>query len=1459
MVWNRNDKFPETHLYASSAPVEIEVLDMDGNRIVSGPDASLMPVLEIKDKDGATIKQCRKSTVECLEGQRGLQRQQYWTNILACRTDTGLRLDAGYTAFSLSLCPKVRYGTHTVNNTVTVTIVTSNGTVLTATTQPFEASGTFRYGFLMPKFAHGQATELPTRLIKEVAELWSHGYGAGGQQFNNWQGHLHGFKFDFTYITTDGTAADAVARMRKARDEHGVVGFIGPYDNTNAQEICDWLAVEMPTAIAISPLASDPALEDIERFKNCWRLQNGQGQELSAFVIACANRGWTQIAVVQDRTTQPLGETFYSTAATHGIKILTDVDISDTSMTINEQVAMIKSSGSRVIVTAVVGLRAKLLYSAVEECGIGAQQGYQWVGTNSAFSSFDPENIPLVRQTFDGIVFLTSMYGATAASRQTFNNRFEVEAAFPFYESRGGHDPMYVSQRGFDLNDLSPFALSTVKLISDAIQMVGYLHIGAVMTRAESNNAYAIRSYSMVAGPTMPMSSGIVDFDAATNTRSQYSGVWVQLKDELPTSTAIEAFVSRTGLKYNHWVEKSAVYQESSTNHLVEALVHYPKTDTYSDFPTYSANLSVTRRNFRSAINVGDDITFLLSDFVPVSYVCSGGCGGGLINHSNSAYEYNHGICIGPDDCDCVSRTSGKRAFEGPNCETAVCDESCKSGDCIFETICTDQLAYGVNGTKSGLNTSLCARETKCKCYAGWSGMDCGQALCITHGCDQGTCTLPDVCHCEKGVFGKGCNQLCTCVYGSCNDGAAGTGECACDAGYFDIDCASKCSCQHGQCNDGPQGNGLCSSCESGWLGDNCDTPLAAVVAPSVVGALVVLFLLTIMVKWCIKMARSKALLSNMDWIIDYSDLCFKKDDPTAQSLRFQSMQFASKASYIGKRESVGTNVAKYHDALVSVRPVRKSSISVTPDIQKEIRDLREVMHPNVVPFVGACIEGPANVCVISAFCAKGGLDDILANDDINLDWTFRDSILKDIARGLQYIHSSKIEYHGTLRSCSCKVDGRWTVKIADVGLRAFYANQDADEEDCEDIDMGCQTLFHTAPELIGTTRHLDKLAFGSPQGDIYSFGIIISEVMTRETPFSNAGLSPEELILTISKHVYTQECVKAVKQAWSPNTGFQGSSTKLLRPALPAKTERPGYNDLARQCWDNNPLSRPSMKDVVTTLNVLVPQKGEMIDNLIGMLEKYANNLEGIVAERTAELEVEKNKVEELVCRMLPKSVVEDLKAGKNIKAEAFDCVTIFFSDIVGFTSICSKSTPMQVVELLNDLYTTFDTIIDGYDVYKVETIGDAYMVVSGLPNRNGNRHAGEIASMSLHLLSAMCDFKIHHLPDENLQLRIGMHSGGVVAGVVGHKMPRYCLFGDTVNIASRMESGGLALRIHMSAATANILEQIGGYQIQLRGEREVKGKGIMKTYWLIGKDGFDMPLPTQAMAVSMSQHEFK
>ncbi|KAG7200781.1 hypothetical protein KM043_003157 [Ampulex compressa] len=319
---------------------------------------------------------------------------------------------------------------------------------------------------------------------------------------------------------------------------------------------------------------------------------------------------------------------------------------------------------------------------------------------------------------------------------------------------------------------------------------------------------------------------------------------------------------------------------------------------------------------------------------------------------------------------------------------------------------------------------------------------------------------------------------------------------------------------------------------------------------------------------------------------------------------------------------------------------------------------------------------------------------------------------------------------------------------------------------------------------------------------------------------------------------IYRHKIVEGVKRG--------GGSP--LRPAIDEASVEEEVATLMRRCWAQDAADRPDFPALKQTIRKINKdyESSNILDNLLSRMEQYATNLETLVEERTADYLEEKRKCEELLYQLLPKSVASQLILGQSVIAETYDQVTIYFSDIVGFTSLSAQSTPLQVVDLLNDLYTCFDSIIENFDVYKVETIGDAYMVVSGLPVRNGTNHAREIARMSLALRDTVMTFSIRHRPHEQLKLRIGMHSGPCVAGVVGLKMPRYCLFGDTVNTASRMESNGEALKIHVSPKTKEILDTFGTFDLVCRGEVTLKGKGTMTTYWLIGEKPVNNPPQT-------------
>ncbi|PKK16584.1 hypothetical protein A306_00000192 [Columba livia] len=522
---------------------------------------------------------------------------------------------------------------------------------------------------------------------------------------------------------------------------------------------------------------------------------------------------------------------------------------------------------------------------------------------------------------------------------------------------------------------------------------------------------------------------------------------------------------------------------------------------------------------------------------------------------------------------------------------------------------------------------------------------------------------------------------------------------------------------------------------------------------------------------------------------------------------------------------------------VVAIKHINKKRIELTRQVLFELKHMRDIQFNHLTRFIGACID-PPNICIITEYCPRGSLQDVLENESINLDWMFRYSLINDIVKGMAFLHNSIIGHHGSLKSSNCVVDSRFVLKITDYGLASFRTPCDG-----EDTHALYAKKLWTAPELLQKGRLPTP---GMQKADVYSFGIIVQEVALRNGPFYIEGmdLSPKEIVQKV-----------------------RNSQKPFFRPSIDTGVHSEELAVLMERCWAQEPAERPDFSQIKIFIRRFNKEGStSILDNLLSRMEQYANNLEKLVEERTQAYLEEKRKAENLLYQILPHSVAEQLKRGETVRAEAFDSVTIYFSDIVGFTALSAESTPMQVVTLLNDLYTCFDAIIDNFDVYKVETIGDAYMVVSGLPVRNGKLHAREIVRMALALLEAVKTFKIRHRPNDQLHLRIGIHTGElscqpapriggcspthlaaapgisllagpVCAGVVGLKMPRYCLFGDTVNTASRMESNGQALKIHVSSTTKEVLDEFGCFELELRGDVEMKGKGKMRTYWLLGE----------------------
>lgn len=232
---------------------------------------------------------------------------------------------------------------------------------------------------------------------------------------------------------------------------------------------------------------------------------------------------------------------------------------------------------------------------------------------------------------------------------------------------------------------------------------------------------------------------------------------------------------------------------------------------------------------------------------------------------------------------------------------------------------------------------------------------------------------------------------------------------------------------------------------------------------------------------------------------------------------------------------------------------------------------------------------------------------------------------------------------------------------------------------------------------------------------------------------------------------------------------------------------------------------------------------------NLYESKEKAA--LERLVEIRTNELAMQKEQTEQLVKKLLPQNTADEIKRTGSVKSRKYEMVTVLFADIEGFTKIASQTNPEELIKYLNEIFTIFDKIISKYNIEKIKTIGDAYMCTGGMPNRDGVNPV-DVVLAGLEMQQAMR--KLNDAHELKLNMRVGIHTGPVVAGVVGEQKIEYDIWGDTVNIASRMESHGMIGRVNISDETYHKIKDF--FSCESRGIMEVKHKGEMEMYFVNG-----------------------
>uniref|UniRef100_A0A1I7TGB6 guanylate cyclase n=1 Tax=Caenorhabditis tropicalis TaxID=1561998 RepID=A0A1I7TGB6_9PELO len=432
---------------------------------------------------------------------------------------------------------------------------------------------------------------------------------------------------------------------------------------------------------------------------------------------------------------------------------------------------------------------------------------------------------------------------------------------------------------------------------------------------------------------------------------------------------------------------------------------------------------------------------------------------------------------------------------------------------------------------------------------------------------------------------------------------------------------------------------------------------------------------------------------------------------------------------------------------------------------------LRTMNNANLTTFFGVQFndESLHTFTILHVLVERCTLEEFCLDEQFVMNQTYMSGFMRDILEGLDFLHNkSKIKYHGHLLAATCLIDINWVLKLSLFGISNLISKH---------FTLGTIKNYDSAPPMLAyhqyiclPPEHISKydttgklpprMVPGDDKGDMYCLGMIIYMMLTRIDPFE-----------VMNSHERTNHLVEILNNNKRPK--FRDEAVILPKKDQMEDDEliinRDMFHDRCTECWDRDREKRPKIIDIAETLRDAFPfSQGTLVDQLVRRTEKYAEKLEVTVEQRTFELSAARQMTMKLLNEMLPRDISEMMSKGlPRPPPRAYDSATVMFVQICEFPKIMKLSSPHQV-----------------------ETTGETYMLASGVPEENEGRHVVEVAELSLKIREVSYRFELEHIPNRKINIRIGFHAGPIAAGVIGIRAPRYCLFGDTVNFASRMQS---------------------------------------------------------------------